>query len=61
MNIDRKSKFAVFFGNRGCFPASLQQGARRQMSAALEKFGYDAITMNPRSTRYGAVETYGVE
>ena len=52
-----KTTFALFFGNRGFFPASLQVGARREMKAALRKLGHDTILLDPRATRYGAVET----
>ena len=52
-----KTTFALFFGNRGFFPASLQKSARRELPAALKKLGHDVIMMDARSTRYGAVET----
>jgi len=52
-----KTTFALFFGNRGFFPASLQASARREMKAALKKMGYDFIALDPRTTRNGAVET----
>ena len=52
-----KTAFAVFFGNRGFFPASLQEGARREMTEALKKLGHKVIAMDPKATRYGAVET----
>jgi len=57
MSIGRKSRFAVFFGNRAFFPASLQGSARRQVRNALKKLGHDALMMNPRATQHGAVET----
>ncbi len=53
----KKSTFALFFGNRGFFPASLQKSARRELTAVLEKLGYGTLSMNARATRYGAVET----
>jgi L-fucose isomerase-like protein len=52
-----KTTFAVFFGNRGFFPASLQAGARAQMTAALKACGHKALMMEPGATRHGAVET----
>jgi L-fucose isomerase-like protein len=52
-----KTTFAVFFGNRGFFPASLQAGAREDMTAVLKARGYKALMMEPGATRYGAVET----
>ena len=52
-----KTTFALFFGNRSLFPASLQSHARQELTAALRKLGHDTITMPPRATRHGAVET----
>jgi len=52
-----KTTFALFFGNRGFFPASLQAGAREEMTAVLKKLGHKTISLSPRATRYGAVET----
>jgi L-fucose isomerase-like protein len=52
-----KTTFAVFFGNRGFFPASLQAGARAEMAAVLKARGYKALMMDPAATRHGAVET----
>ena len=52
-----KSRFAVMFGNRGFFPASLQATAREEMVSVLEGLGHEVLTMPPDATRYGAVET----
>jgi len=52
-----KTTFALFFGNRGFFPASLIEGARKELAGVLEKHGYGALIMDPSATRYGAVET----
>ncbi|MFO7535960.1 MAG: hypothetical protein R6X19_09830 [Kiritimatiellia bacterium] len=52
-----KTTFAVFFGNRGFFPASLQVGARAEMTAVLKARGYKALMMEADATRHGAVET----
>jgi len=52
-----KTTFALFFGNRSLFPASLQSHARRELTAALRNLGHATITMPPRATRHGAVET----
>jgi len=52
-----KTTFAVFFGNRGFFPASLQEGARREMAEALEGLGHKVLMLDAGATRYGAVET----
>ena len=52
-----KSCFALFFGNRGFFPASLQAGARRELAAELRKLGHKVLMLDPKATRHGAVET----
>lgn len=50
-------KFALYFGNRGFFPASLIAGAREEMVKAVTDAGYDYIIAPEDLTRYGAVET----
>lgn len=50
-------KFALYFGNRGFFPASLIAGAREEMVKAVTDAGYDYIIAPEELTRYGAVET----
>ncbi|PIE32314.1 hypothetical protein CSA56_15690 [candidate division KSB3 bacterium] len=52
-----KSTFALFFGNRGFFPASLQSSAREELPRILKAMGHDTIMMEADATRYGAVET----
>lgn len=52
-----KTTFALFFGNRGFFPASLQASARGEMTMALKKLGHETIALDPKATRHGAVET----
>ncbi len=52
-----KSTFAVFFGNRGFFPASLQSEARREMRETLEGLGHGVLMLDESATRYGAVES----
>jgi len=42
-----RSRFAVFFGNRGFFPASLQADARKEMIEALEQRGHEVLALNP--------------
>ncbi|MCE5340876.1 MAG: hypothetical protein LLF92_07080 [Planctomycetaceae bacterium] len=54
---ENKMTFALFFGNRGFFPASLQKTARREMKDALSKLGYKTLMLDERATRFGAVET----
>lgn len=50
-------KFALYFGNRGFFPASLIAGARQDMVKAVTNAGYEYIIAPNDMTRYGAVET----
>lgn len=52
-----KSTFALFFGNRGIFPASHVSGARKELSQALSKLGHETLMMPEEATAYGAVET----
>ncbi|MRY42842.1 hypothetical protein GKD46_22015, partial [Parabacteroides distasonis] len=53
----KKTKFALFFGNRGFMPERLITEARKDMVQAVEKAGYDYLIMDETATRYGAVET----
>ncbi len=53
----KESTFALFFGNRGFFPASLQASAREELPRRLKELGHDSIMMEADVTRYGAVET----
>jgi len=52
-----KTTFALFFGNRGFFPASFMAEARKEMTDVLKGLGYKAILLDEKATRYGAVET----
>ncbi|MCJ7657901.1 MAG: fucose isomerase, partial [Anaerolineales bacterium] len=53
----QKSTFALFFGNRGVFPASLIAEARETLPRVLNEWGHDVITLDEEATRHGAVET----
>ncbi|MDP4133993.1 MAG: hypothetical protein Q8882_08280 [Bacillota bacterium] len=53
----KKQTFALYFGNRGFFPASLIWDARKEVSKAVNKAGFDYIIPDESLTRYGAVET----
>jgi len=57
MGADKKVTFALFFGNRGFFPASLMTKARHELSTRLEHLGYGHLMMEACATRHGAVET----
>ena len=52
-----KTTFALFFGNRGFFPASLISSAREEMARVLRGLGHDILMLDEQATRYGAVET----
>ncbi|MCK5862854.1 MAG: hypothetical protein KAH38_10235 [Candidatus Hydrogenedentes bacterium] len=54
---EEKSRFAILFGNRGFFPASLQAGARKEMTEVLKKLGHKTLVLDAKKTRHGAVET----
>jgi L-fucose isomerase-like protein len=54
---EKKSTFALFFGNRGFFPASLMAEAREELSGTLRNWGHDVLVLEEDATRYGAVET----
>jgi L-fucose isomerase-like protein len=53
----KKTTFAIFFGNRGFFPASLIAGARQEMCRELNALGHEVLMLDENATRYGAVET----
>lgn len=53
----KKTTFALFFGNRGFFPASLIAGAREEMKRELNALGHEVLMLDETATRYGAVET----
>ncbi len=57
MSTNGQCTFALFFGNRGMFPASLQATAREEVSATIEKLGHKTIMLDADATRNGAVET----
>lgn len=52
-----RSRFALYFGNRGFFPASLQRTARDELTSLLTDMGYETLAMPFDATRNGAVET----
>lgn len=53
----KKTTFALFFGNRGFFPASLIASAREEMQRVLTGLGHEVLMLDEGATRYGAVET----
>jgi len=52
-----KTTFALFFGNRGFFPASLIASAREELTRELNALGHEVLILDTEATRYGAVET----
>ena len=54
---DKKTTFALFFGNRGFFPASLIAEAREELPRILKGWGHDVLILDENATRFGAVET----
>ena len=52
-----KTTYAIFFANRGFFPASLIADARTEMKDALNALGHEVLLLEEDATRYGAVET----
>ncbi len=54
---NHKTTFALFFGNRGFFPASLIASAREEMARVLNEMGHQVLMLDADATRYGAVET----
>ncbi len=55
--MDNKTTFAVFFGNRGFFPASHQKTARAEMREVLTALGHDVLMLDEDATPHGAIET----
>ena len=53
----QKTTFALFFGNRGFFPASLIAEAREELPRVLREQGHDVLMLEASATGYGAVET----
>ena len=53
----KKTTFALFFGTRGFFPASLVAGAREEMKRELNALGHEVLMLEADATRHGAVET----
>ena len=52
-----KSTFALFFGNRGFFPATMISQARTELAQHLEGWGHSVLMLEESFTRFGAVET----
>jgi L-fucose isomerase-like protein len=55
--LTQKTTFALFFGNRGFFPASHIAEARTEIPRILKEQGHEVLILDEELTRYGAVET----
>jgi L-fucose isomerase-like protein len=55
--VEKKTAFALFFGNRGVFPSSLMDEARKELPDVLRRLGHDIVLMAADATPHGAVET----
>ncbi len=53
----KKSRFALYFGNRGFFPEKLVAGARQEMTEVLNALGHETIMLDESLTKFGAIET----
>ena len=49
--MNKKTTFALCFGNRGFMPGELILDARREMIEAVTKAGYDYIIMDEKATQ----------
>src|SRR5215831_2411393 len=54
---NKKMTFGLIIGNRGFFPDHLAKTGREEMLRALAKAGFDAVSLTPDQSKYGAVET----
>lgn len=55
--MNKKLRFAVFFGNRGFFPGEVVAQARKEMGDAIARAGFEPVLMDSSLTRFGAVES----
>lgn len=55
--IKNKITFALYYGNRGFFPAEVIADARKSLRKTVSDLGYGFIETDETVTRYGAVET----
>jgi len=54
----RKMTMGLIVGNRGFFPDHLAKSGREEMIQALQKSGIDVVALDPKQSKYGAVETH---
>jgi len=53
----RPITFGMIVGNRGFFPDHLAKSGREDMIAAIEKAGFQVVTVGLNDTKYGAIES----
>jgi L-fucose isomerase-like protein len=53
----RAMTYALYYGTRGFFPASLIAGAREELPRAVRALGHEVLEMDAGATAHGAVET----
>jgi L-fucose isomerase-like protein len=53
----KKTTFALYYGNRGFFPASVMAAAQEELPRVLRAMGHEVIELDRKATRHGAVET----
>ncbi|MCP4603534.1 MAG: hypothetical protein GY847_23950 [Proteobacteria bacterium] len=54
---DKKTTFALLFGNRGVFPSSVVEQAVKELPQILEGLGYGILMLGEEVTPHGAVES----
>ena len=52
-----KTTLALIVGNRGFFPDHLCLEGRKTMLGVLKKAGFNVVTLTPKATKFGSVET----
>jgi len=52
------SCLGMIVGNRGFFPSRLCEEGRKRMLKVLKEEGFEVVTLDPKDTPYGSVETY---
>lgn len=48
----------LIVGNRGFFPAELCESGRATVLDALEKAGFKVVTLSPKATQFGSIESF---
>ncbi|MFH2069432.1 MAG: fucose isomerase [Candidatus Omnitrophota bacterium] len=56
--MESKGTLGVIIGNRGCFPGSLAEKGRQEITVALKKQGIEAVIIAKGEAKYGAIENH---